>query len=138
MLVGLPKARVRLWRKAGLCSRTRIRKEELLPVDLVAGNSLLACAARQPVYESLSFFGLHPRVLLRIDQYDAVLIEKLRVTLDQDLEIILVDEAQPGAAVGERISMFTDGGVKRRAHARASFQIPIATCMYWINVRLLP
>src|SRR5204862_5535675 len=47
-----------------------IRIKQLLAVDLVAGNDLLALRRDQPIDELLPQLFLHGRVLLRIDQHD--------------------------------------------------------------------
>ena len=49
-----------------------IGKEELLAVDLVAGDCRLPFRADQPIDECLSLLGLHLRVLGRIDEDDAI------------------------------------------------------------------
>src|SRR5205085_5794833 len=63
----------------GYASRIRaagIRIKQLLAVDLVAGDRILALRRNQPVDELLSQPRLHGRMLLRIDQHHAVLIEQ--------------------------------------------------------------
>ena len=46
---------------------------------------------------------LHVRVLRRVDEHDAVLVEELLVALDEDREVAAVLEREPGAAVGEDV-----------------------------------
>jgi len=49
--------------------------EQLLAVDLVIGDRLLAFGRNQPVDELLAEFLLYTGMLRRIYQYDAVLVE---------------------------------------------------------------
>ena len=51
---------------------------------------------------------LHVRVLRRVHEHHAVLVEQPLVALDQDREIAAVLEIEPGAAVGQHV------GVRRR------------------------
>ena len=93
----------------GLGSRAGVGEEELLTVYLEAGDGVLTFAADQPVDEGLSQVGLHARVLLRIDENDAVLIEEIGIALDEQPEATFVSEAQPRSAVGQCISPFAGG-----------------------------
>src|SRR5690606_14081647 len=80
-----------------------VREEELLPLDLVICNGLLPLLGEDPVDELLAVLLLHVRVLLRVDENDAVLVEQSLVALDCDLQLLLVLERDPGAAVGQHI-----------------------------------
>ena len=86
-----------------------VREEQLLAVDLVVGDRLLAFRRNQPVDEGLAELLLHVRMLGRVHQHDAVLVEQPLVAFDHDGEIALVLEREPGAAVGQHI------GVRGRA-----------------------
>src|SRR5204862_5575571 len=88
-----------------LTSVRRVRKEQLLAADLVRGDRLLPCRREHPVGERLRELHLDVRVLRRIDDDDAVLVEEALVALDQDREIAAILEAQPGAAVGQRVGV---------------------------------
>ena len=77
-------------------------------------------------------------VLGRIDQDDAILVEELGVSFDQNLKIALIGEVQPSAAIGQRIGPLADGGVEGRAHARSRFEIPFAARRLGIDAGLLP
>src|SRR5688572_17389195 len=76
----------------------RVRKEELLAVDPVAGDAALPGLGQDPVDEALAVGGLHMRVALRIDQHHAILVEQPRIALDKDPELLAVAEGKPGAA----------------------------------------
>ena len=69
---------------------------------------------------------LHVRMLRRIHEDHAVLVEQPLVALDEDLEVAAVLERQPRAAVGEHVGVHRRGGVERRAHARAGLAVPRA------------
>src|SRR5690606_5945847 len=53
-----------------------VREEELLTVHLVLGYRFLPFRRNQPVDEGLPEFGFHARMLLWIDEDDAVLVEQ--------------------------------------------------------------
>src|SRR5262249_48636234 len=64
-----------------------IRKEQLLAVDLVVGNGLLAVGRHQPIDELLTENLLHVGVPSWVHQYDAVLIEQVPVALHKNFKI---------------------------------------------------
>ena len=53
------------------------------------------------------------RMLGRVDQDDAILVEQPLVALDHDLVVALVLEADPGGAVGQRIGAHAHRGIQR-------------------------
>src|SRR5829696_7734067 len=69
-----------------------VRIEQLLTVDLVIGNGFLTFGRQQPVDELLAQFFLDMRVLLRVHQHDAALIEQPLVAFDRDDKIAAVLE----------------------------------------------
>src|SRR5579872_3882461 len=71
---------------------SRIGKEQLLAIDLVAGNRRLSLRGDQPVHERLAGLLFHGRVFFGVHQHDAVLIEQPLVTLDNDPEIAAILE----------------------------------------------
>src|SRR5215467_1719076 len=101
-----------------------IGEEQLLPVDLVVRDRLLAFGRDEPVDEGLAERLLDVRMLFGIDQHDAVLVEQALVAGDEDVEIAAVLERKPGAAVGEHIGVGRGRGVERRAHALADLLVP--------------
>ena len=58
----------------------------------------------QPVDEALACLLLHRRMLRRIDEDDAVLVEQPLVALHDDCQVGLVAERQPGAAIGQQMA----------------------------------
>ena len=52
-----------------------------------------------------SFFTC--RMLRRVHQHDAVLVEQPLVAFDRDVEVAAVLEREPGAAVGEHVGVRT-------------------------------
>src|SRR5258708_2355312 len=82
-----------------------VGEEQLLAVDLVVGDRLLALGRDEPVDEGLAQLVLHVRMLCRIHQDDAVLVEQLVVAFDRDGEVAAVLEREPGAAIGERVGV---------------------------------
>ena len=64
-----------------------VREEQLIAVDLVVGDRLLAFRRDQPVDKLLAEILLHVRVLARVHQHDAVLIEQPSVAFDYDIEL---------------------------------------------------
>src|SRR5438105_2291540 len=65
-------------------------------------------------------------MLVRLQLYDIVAVDEPRIALDQDGERSPVLEAEPGAAVGQRIGRHCRGGVERLAHAAADVPVPAA------------
>ena len=88
------------WR-TGWKSRSRARKpsaiitpgslalwpEHLLAVNLVVRDCLLALVRNEPVDELLAKLLLHMRMLGRVHQYDAVLVEQQLIALHCDDEV---------------------------------------------------
>src|SRR5947209_16349374 len=65
----------------------RIREEKLLPADLVIRDRLLPFRGDQPVDELLAECRLDVRILLRIQQHDAVWVDRVLVALDQNRKV---------------------------------------------------
>src|SRR5690606_30439986 len=63
----------------------RVGEEQLLAVQLEVGDRLLALVRDHPVDELLAQLLFHVRMLLRIDQDDAVGVGEALVALDQEL-----------------------------------------------------
>src|SRR2546423_4125560 len=78
----------------------RVREEQLLPADLVVSDGLLSFGRDKPVDELLPGCRLYMRTLRGIHQHDAILIEQPLVAFDQDRQIALVLEIDPGTAIG--------------------------------------
>ena len=76
-------------------SRTRVAGiwvEQLLAVDLIVGDRLLAFRRHQPIDELLAEVLLYVRMLGRIDQHNAVLVKQALVAFHKDLQVTLVLE----------------------------------------------
>src|SRR5450631_3639946 len=101
-----------------------VREEKLLALDLVRGDSRLARGRDEPVDEFLPELLLHVRMLRGIHQHHAVLVEELRIALDEDHELAAILEGEPRAAVGERIGVHARGGIEGRPHPGAGLAIP--------------
>src|SRR3954469_21762521 len=115
-----------------------VREEELLAVDLVVGDRLLALGGDQPVDESLAHLLLDVRMLRRIDEHHAVLVVEALVALDHDREVATVLEGKPGAAVGEDVGAHPAGGIQRRTHALTGIAVPGALLFCDVDARKLP
>src|SRR5215470_1875291 len=115
-----------------------VRIEQLLPIDLVVGDSLLPRRRDKPVNKLLAKLLLDVWMLLRVDQNDPVLIEQPLVALDQDFEIAAVLEREPGAAIGEDVGVHRGRRVERRAHALSRVPIPRALALVEIDAGSLP
>jgi hypothetical protein len=63
-------------------------------------------------------------MLGRVNQHDAVLVEKPLVALHKDLQVALVLERQPCAAVGQHIGIARGGCIEGCAHALANRFVP--------------
>src|SRR5262245_37190320 len=64
--------------------------EHLLAVNLVVRDCLLALVRNEPIDELLAKLLLHMRMLGRVHQYDAVLVEQQLIALHCDDEVGLV------------------------------------------------
>src|SRR5690242_15763094 len=60
----------------------------------------------------------------RVHQHHAVLVEQALVAFHHDYKIALVLEGNPGAAVGQYISVTRSRGIERRAHALPDRFVP--------------
>src|SRR5581483_10546673 len=116
----------------------RVGEEQLLPADLVSRDDLLALGRDQPVDELLAEVLLHVRVLLRVHQHHAVLVEQALVALHDDLEIAAVLERDPRAAIRQDVGPERRRGVERRAHALPRVLVPGALVPGDVDVRVLP
>src|ERR1700676_4739978 len=116
----------------------RVGKEQLLAIDLVAGDRGLAFRRDQPVDEGLARVLFQRREFFGFDKHDAVLIEQPLVALDRYFEIAAVLERDPGAAVGQYITVHGTCGVERRPHALPDLAIPGAFAGLDIDTGLLP
>src|SRR3546814_1083329 len=63
------------------------------------------CSSDLPVDEGLAFLHLYMRVLLRVHEDDAVLVEQPFVALDEDFQVLPVLEVEPGAPIGEGVGV---------------------------------
>src|SRR4029079_8615660 len=78
-------------------SAAGVGEEELLAVDPVGGDRGLPPRRDQPVDEFLPHLLLHVRMLRRVHEHDAVLVEELPVPLDEHHEVAAVLEREPRA-----------------------------------------
>src|SRR5450759_1758204 len=101
-----------------------VRVKQLLAVDLVVGDVLLPFRRDQVVDELLAELLLHVDMLGRVHQHHAILVEHALVAFDQDRKVALVLEMDPGAAVGQHVTVAGAGGIERRAHALADRFVP--------------
>ena len=67
-----------------------------------------------------------------------ILVEHAFVTFDQDLQIALVPEMNPGATIGQRVSIAGAGGVERGTHALADRLVPGAFVLFDVDAGVLP
>jgi hypothetical protein len=102
----------------------RRRIEQPLPVHLIRADRRLPFGREQPIREHVRNGKLCAAVFLRAEFDDVVAVDQARVVLDRDDERALVMEAEPGAAVGERIGVHRACGVEGLAHAAADVAIP--------------
>src|SRR5689334_18342390 len=89
-----------------------IRIEQLLAVDLIAGNVFLALRGDQVIDELLAEILLHIRMLGRVHQDHAILVEQALVAFDLDDEIALVLEGNPRPAVGQSVGAHAGGRIE--------------------------
>src|SRR5262245_30003648 len=82
-----------------------VGKKQLLAIDLVVRDGLLALRRHQPVDELLSEVFLYIRMLVRAHQNDAVLIEQAFFALNHNFQITLFLEMNPCATVGKCIAV---------------------------------
>src|SRR5262245_11090703 len=82
-----------------------IGDEELLALNLVARDRVLALSRNQPIDEGLAQIRLHMRVYGGVHQYHGILVEQPPVALNENVKFAAVLERDPGAAIGKHISV---------------------------------
>src|SRR5262249_56699899 len=118
--------------------RVGVGEEQLLTLDLVVGDRLLAFVRDEPVDEGLAQLLLDVRMFRRVHQDHAVLVEQALVALDRDVELATVLERDPGSAVGQHIGVRRRGSVERGAHALADLLVPRAFLLGDVDAGGLP
>src|SRR6185503_8915715 len=103
---------------------TRVWKEQLLAADLVVGDRLLTLSRDHPVNKGQAHLHLDVRVLGRIDEDHAVLVEQALVALDRNDQFAAVLEREPRPPIRQRIRVHAGCGIQRRAHAGARIAVP--------------
>src|SRR5574341_531419 len=119
-------------------STLEIGKEELFASYLIGCDGALPLRRDDPVDEGLAHLLLHVRVLRRVDENDAVLVEEALVPYHRDDELAPVLAREPRAAVGERVGVHSRCGVERRTHARARVAVPRPLVLGDVDARGLP
>src|SRR4029453_3553477 len=76
---------------------TRIREEQLLAVDPVGSDRVLSFGRDHPIHDKLTELLFDARVLVRVHQHHAVLVEQAFVAFDEQGEVAAVLEGQPRA-----------------------------------------
>src|SRR5262249_60858407 len=139
------------WR-TGWKSRSRARKpsaiitpgslalwpEHLLAVNLVVRDCLLALVRNKPVDELLAKLLLHMRMLGRVHQYDAVLVEQPFIALHLDDEVGLVLKSDPRPAVRQQIGPAGCCHVKRGTHALSNRFVPTSCLLPDVDTSSMP
>src|SRR5579863_7818986 len=100
--------------------------EQSLAVDLEGSDRVLSGFACQPRRQPVRRRELGVGMALRIEFDDVVAIDQRGVAFDRNVEWPLVLEAEPSAAVRQRIGGHRRGGVKRGAHTAANILVPAA------------
>src|SRR5262249_43746486 len=112
--------------------------EQLLAVNLVIGDCLLAFVRNEPVDELLAKLLLHMRMLGRVNQDDTVLVEQQFVSLHRDDEVGLVLERNPRAAVRHNIGSAGCCYVERGTHALPNRFVPGPSLLLDVDADALP
>src|SRR5262245_49739510 len=112
--------------------------EELLALDLVTSDRVLALSRNQPIDEGLAQVRLHMRMLGGIHQYHVIRVEQPLVALNGDLKFAAVLKRNPRAAIGKHISVGSGGDVKRCRHAQTSLLAPNAFVLRDVDAGLFP
>ena len=101
-------------------SMNGVRKEQLLPANLVIGDHALPARRHEPVGKALPQLQLHVRILGRVHDDHAIGVEEAGVALHQHHQIGTVLERQPGATIGQDIGVQRRCHVQRRPHATST------------------
>src|SRR6516165_7833631 len=112
--------------------------EQLLAVNPVIGDCLLAFVRDEPVDELLAKLLLHMRMLGRVNQDDTVLVEQQFVALHRDDEVVLVLERKPRAAVRHHIGSGGCCYVERGTHALPDRFVPRPSLLLDVDAGGLP
>src|SRR5262249_52917731 len=115
-----------------------LRPEQLLAVNLVIGDCLLALVRNEPVDELLAKLLLHMRMLGRVNQDDTILVEQQFVALHRDDEVGLVLERNPRAAVRHHIGSAGCCYVERGTHALPDRFVPRPSLLLDVDAGGLP
>src|SRR6516225_7173706 len=115
-----------------------LRPEQLLAVNLVIGDCLLAFVRNEPVDELLAKLLLHMRMLGRVNQDDTVLVEQPFVPLHRDDEVGLVLERKPRATVRHNIGSAGCCYVERGTHALPDRYVPRPSLLLDVDADALP
>src|SRR5215469_14146781 len=121
-----------------LSGYSRWGQKQLLAVNLVIGDCLLAFVRNKPVDELLAKLLLHMRMLGRVNQDDTVLVEQQFVALHRDDEVGLVLERNPRAAVRQRIGSAGCCYVERGTHALPDRFVPRPSLLFDVDAGVLP
>src|SRR5262249_50930932 len=103
----------------------KIRDEELLALDLVSRDCVLALSRYQPINEGLAQVRLHMRVIGGIHQYHVILVKQALVALNDDIKFAAVLKRDPGAAIRKHISVGSGGDVEGGLHAPTDLLAPM-------------
>lgn len=79
--------------------------EQLLAVDLIAGDVFLPLGRDEVIDKLLAQRRVHIRMFPRVDQHHPVLIEESFVALDDDLQVSLIPEMDPRGAIGQYVGI---------------------------------
>src|SRR5262249_47785011 len=121
-----------------VAGRRVLGPEQLLAVNLVIGDCLLAFVGNEPVDELLAKLLLHMRMLGRVNQDDTVLVEQQFVALHHDDEVGLVLERNPRAAVRHHIGSHGCCYVERGTHALPDRFVPRPSLLLDVDAGGLP
>src|SRR5215472_16938512 len=100
------------------------RMKQSLPGDRITGDRGLSLGRGQPACELSRGPLLRLGMCCRVQQDDVVTIEQARIAFDYDLQVALVPETQPGAAVRQGVSIHGSRSVQRRTHPATEIAIP--------------
>jgi hypothetical protein len=79
-------------------SLSSIRKKQSFPANLVSCDAGLPSRRDNPIDEALGFRGFDMRMLDRVDDHHAILVEQASIAFCQNGQIGAIFEVEPGGA----------------------------------------
>src|SRR6516225_1283825 len=92
-----------------------VGEEQLLTIDLIAGDCVLTLPRGEPIDERHTQICLYFGIPCWVHEHDCVLVEEARIVVDDYFQVAAIVEVDPIASIGQRIAIY------RRCHSQRLF-----------------